>query len=172
MHRTISYILLFAALLAAQTYLFDNLAVSVYLDPLVYVVFIALLPMETPPVAMLLSGVVLGVATDWTMGAAGVNTIATVFVAFFRLMLLNLLCGKESVHDGGIPSPLRMGAMTYLRYLATIVVVHHALFFLLESLSVRHLLHVAVQTAASAAVTLAIAWIVTRLFTAKIVVRL
>ena len=82
MYRTLQYALLFLVAALLQIFLFNNLSLSVYLNPLVYVVFIALLPMETTPIRMLLAGLAMGLAMDWTMGAAGVNTIATVFVAF------------------------------------------------------------------------------------------
>lgn len=101
MYRTLQYALLFLVAALLQIFLFNNLSLSVYLNPLVYVVFIALLPMETTPIRMLLAGLAMGLAMDWTMGAAGVNTIATVFVAFVRIHLLNFVCGKENVHDGG-----------------------------------------------------------------------
>lgn len=100
MYRTLQYALLFLVAALLQIFLFNNLSLSVYLNPLVYVVFIALLPMETTPIRMLLAGLAMGLAMDWTMGAAGVNTIATVFVAFVRIHLLNFVCGKENVHDG------------------------------------------------------------------------
>ncbi len=109
MYRTLQYALLFLVAALLQIFLFNNLSLSVYLNPLVYVVFIALLPMETTPIRMLLAGLAMGLAMDWTMGAAGVNTIATVFVAFVRIHLLNFVCGKENVHDGGVPSARRLG---------------------------------------------------------------
>lgn len=77
MYRTLQYALLFLVAALLQIFLFNNLSLSVYLNPLVYVVFIALLPMETTPIRMLLAGLAMGLAMDWTMGAAGVNTIAT-----------------------------------------------------------------------------------------------
>ena len=52
MHRTFPYILLFAVAVMLQLFLFNNLTLSVYFNPLVYVVFLALLPMETPPAAV------------------------------------------------------------------------------------------------------------------------
>ena len=54
-----------------QIFLFNNLSLSAYLNPLVYVVFIALLPMECSPLAMLLNGVAMGVADGWAL-AVGV----------------------------------------------------------------------------------------------------
>ena len=47
MYRTLQYALLFLVAALLQIFLFNNLSLSVYLNPLVYVVFIALLPMET-----------------------------------------------------------------------------------------------------------------------------
>ena len=84
MHRTLPYLALFAVVVLLQVFLFDNLSISIYLNPLVYVAFIALLPLDTPPVVLLLSGLATGVTMDLAMGAAGVNTIATLLIAFAR----------------------------------------------------------------------------------------
>ena len=132
MYRTLQYALLFLVAALLQIFLFNNLSLSVYLNPLVYVVFIALLPMETTPIRMLLAGLARGLAMDWTMGAAGVNTIATVFVAFVRIHLLNFVCGKENVHDGGVPSARRLGEKSFTVYLALTVVLHNAIFFYMD----------------------------------------
>lgn len=77
MHRTLPYISLFVVTVLLQVFLFDNLSISIYLNPLVYVAFVALLPLDTPPVVLLASGLAMGVTMDFAMGAAGVNTIAT-----------------------------------------------------------------------------------------------
>lgn len=53
MYRTLPYLGLFAAVALLQVFLFDNLTISIYLNPLVYIVFIALLPLDTPPAAVL-----------------------------------------------------------------------------------------------------------------------
>ena len=53
MYRTLPYLGLFAAAALLQVFLFDNLTISIYLNPLVYIVFIALLPLDTPPVVLL-----------------------------------------------------------------------------------------------------------------------
>ena len=62
MYRTLQYALLFLVAALLQIFLFNNLSLSVYLNPLVYVVFIALLPMETTPIRMLLAGLAMGLA--------------------------------------------------------------------------------------------------------------
>ncbi len=84
MHRTLPYLALFAVVVLLQVFLFDNLSISIYLNPLVYVAFIALLPLDTPPIVLLLSGLATGDTMDLAMGAAGENTIATLLIAFAR----------------------------------------------------------------------------------------
>jgi len=172
MYRFYPYLLLFAACVLVQVFLFDNLAVSIYLDPLVYVAFILLLPLDAPSVAVLGAGLAMGVTMDFAMGAAGVNTIATLFAAFLQPVLVGLLYGRDNAREGGTPSPERMGLRVFLRYVAILVLIHHALFFLLEALSWTHLLHTLVRIFVSSAATIVVVWFAMRLFTAKLPVRI
>ena len=102
MHRTLPYISLFVVTVLLQVFLFDNLSISIYLNPLVYVAFVALLPLDTPPVALLASGLAMGVTMDFAMGAAGVNTIATLLIAFVRPALLRTLYTRDMAWSGCI----------------------------------------------------------------------
>ena len=165
MYRTVPYIVLFLILALLQIFLFDNLSISIYLCPLVYIGFIVLLPIDAPPVSM-------SVAMDWAMGAAGINTIATLPVAMLRRPLLQSVCGKEGIREGGIPSSIRLGQGGFLRYLAAMVVVHHFLFFMLESLSWAQLFHTLVRLVVSSADTVSFIWLLERLLTTKLTVRL
>ena len=163
MHKTLPYLALFAVVVLLQVFLFDNLSISIYLNPLVYVAFIALLPLDTPPVVLLLSGLATGVTMDLAMGAAGVNTIAT---------LLGLLYSRDDIREGGIPSTGRLGNRVFLNYLIVLVLVHHAVFFSLEALSWAHIVRTIVRTVASGAVSVAFIWVIARIFTAKLPVRI
>ena len=172
MHKTLPYLALFAVVVLLQVFLFDNLSISIYLNPLVYVAFIALLPLDTPPVVLLLSGLATGVTMDLAMGAAGVNTIATLLIAFARPTLLGLLYSRDDIREGGIPSTGRLGNRVFLNYLIVLVLVHHAVFFSLEALSWAHIVRTIVRTVASGAVSVAFIWAIARIFTAKLPVRI
>lgn len=171
MYRTIPYIGLFAAAVLLQVFLFDNLSISVYLNPLVYIIFIVLLPLDAQPVTLLGAGLLLGVTMDFAMGAAGINTAATLPVAMLRPTLSGVLCGRENVREGGIPSPGRLGSRKFFGYLLTLTLIHHTIFFLLEALSWSLLGHTLVRIVISSAVTAAFGWIITRIFTAKLPAR-
>lgn len=165
MDRVPSYILLFAVSVLFQVFLFDHLTVSIYLSPLVYIAFLALLPMETPPAAMLFLGLLTGLTMDWTTGGGGIHTAAALLSAFTRDAVLRLTCGKENVRDGGVPSARRLGRGPFLRYLVLFVAIHHAAFFLLESLSLAQLFHTALRWIASGTLTVGYVWLAARLFT-------
>lgn len=171
MYRTIPYIGLFAAVALLQVFLFDNLSISIYLNPLVYVVFIALLPLDAQPVTVLGSGLLLGITMDCAMGAAGINTIATLPIAFFRPSLAEMICGRENVREGGIPSPDRLGTRKFFLFLLTLTIIHHSIFFLLEALSWSLMPHTILRIVISSAISVAFGWIIARIFTAKISAR-
>lgn len=172
MHRTLPYLGLFAAAVLLQVFLFDNLTISIYLNPLIYIVFIALLPLDTTPVAVLGAGLALGVTMDFAMGAAGINTIATLLIAFLRPTLAGMICGRDNVREGGIPSPARLGQRKFITYLVVLTLVHHTVFFALETLSLAHILHLLLRIVISTVVSVAFIWIIARIFTAKIPVRI
>ncbi len=171
MNRPIAYTLLFVATMLLQVFLFDNLSLSVWVDPLVYVAFLILLPLDLSAVAILGLGLLTGAAMDFAMGTAGLNTLATLPVAFFRSWLLQLLSRRDDLREGGIPSPERLGRRVFVHYLIATVLFHHALFFAFEALSWSHIPLTALRTVASAAVTFVFVWLIARIFTAKVVLR-
>lgn len=168
MYRTRSYIALFAACVLLQLFLFDNLSVSIYLCPLVYVAFLALMPLDAAPVALLGAGAALGAVMDCATGAAGLHTLATLPVAFLRPMIAGAFCGRENAREGGIPSPERMGLSEFAGFLVSLVLLHHALYFAFETLSWSHAGHTAARIVVSGAATVAVSWLLMRLFTAKL----
>ena len=171
MHRILPYLGLFAAAVLLQVFLFDNLSISIYLNPLVYIVFVALLPLDALPVALLGAGLALGVTMDCVMGAAGINTIATLLIAFLRPTLIGMLYGRENAREGGVPSSVRFGERIFVGYIVALTLIHHAGFFSLEALSWTHLPHTLLRIAVSSAVSVGFIWIIARIFTAKLPLR-
>lgn len=167
MHRAGYYILLFAVTALLQTFLFNNLSLWPCFAPMVYMAFVIMLPMNAPSIAVLLSGLVMGLTMDFTMGTAGLNTIATLAAAYLRRPLLNLTLGAEIVRYGGIPSVARMGMRQFVQYLTIMTMLHGVIFFGFEAFTTAYigyqLLRLVVSTIAS---TLCIG-LITLLFTPK-----
>ena len=74
------------------------------------------------------AGLALGVTMDCVMGAAGINTIATLLIAFLRPTLIGMLYGRENAREGGVPSSARFGERIFVGYLVALTLIHHAVF--------------------------------------------
>ena len=164
MYRTLEYTILFVVMALLQVFLFSRIGVSVYIHPLAYVAFIILLPMEIAPLLLLTLGLLMGVTMDVFMGTAGINTIATLFVAFCRPTLLNLLAGKDEVKDGGIPNVNRLGIKKFIKYASVMVLLHSTVFFIFETLSLHFFYLTLLRILLSSAVTLLLVYFCQRLF--------
>ncbi len=164
MYRIVPYIVLFGLSWLFQAFLFDNLTVSIYLAPMVYIAFIALLPITTPKIVMLLLGLAMGVANDYSMGTAGINTISTLLIAFLRWWIIVAFIGSESAKEGGEPSMERFGAKKFILYIFTLATIHHTIFFLFEALSFSNILPILMRLAISTATTTLFVWAAARIF--------
>ena len=114
--------------------------------------------------AVLMLGLLMGVTMDVFMGTAGINTIATLFVAFCRPTLLNLLAGKDEVKDGGIPNVNRLGIKKFIKYASFMVLLHSTVFFIFETLSLHFFYLTLLRILLSSAVTLLLVYFCQRLF--------
>lgn len=171
-HKNVRLFILFVVTQLLQAFLFNTLTISTCFNPLVYVAFVLLLPLELSRGGLLLCGLAAGVVADWFMGTPGLNTIVTVFVAFVRPFLLDMLFGKENIREGGVPSPERLGGKGFMRYVISLVAVHHLLFFVLEALSWQLFGYTLLRLVVSAAATAGFTWLMARLFTSKLTVRI
>lgn len=135
MQRTLGYIIYFITMVLLQAFVFNNLNLSVYIYPLVYAAFVMLLPIQTAHIAVLLLGLGAGIAMDAVSGTGGLHTIASLFTAFCRPLVLRLTIGREEAHEGGIPNADGLGTGTFLRYSSVFVFLQCFVFFSFEGLS-------------------------------------
>ncbi len=163
MFRITPYTILFLVATLSQIFFFDNLSASVLVAPLVYIVFIALLPIEFNQLTMLLLGALTGFVMDAAMGTEGLNSIATIFVSFIRIHLIRAIVGRER-SERGVPSELSFGEGIFFRYIAAFVALHHVVFFLFESLSMVNLLYTSMRFAISSVISILFVWLISRLF--------
>jgi hypothetical protein len=158
---------LFVAAIVLQLFLFDSLNLGPYINPLVYVAFIVLLPMNIGRFALLVIGLAMGVSMDMFTGSAGLHTIATLAVAYARPFVLNVIVGKEYVVEGGVPSTKSIGPGKFARYASIIVYLHCILFFSLEAINWSYFYWVVLKIALSGGVTLLFVWLIALLFTVR-----
>ncbi len=167
MYRAGYYILLFAVAALLQIFFFNSLSLWSCFAPMVYMAFVLMLPLNAPSIAVLLSGLAMGMVMDFTMGTAGLNTIATLAVAYMRRPVLNLVLGAEVVRDGGIPSVQRMGSRPFWQYLIIMEVLHGVLFFGFEAFTTSYLWYQFLRLTVSTLASILFVWLLMLLFTPK-----
>ena len=72
------YLTQFVILVILQLLIFNNIEFSGYVNPYVYVLFILLLPFDTPKALLLILAFIMGIIIDLFMGTPGVHSSATV----------------------------------------------------------------------------------------------
>lgn len=154
MYNIRKYSIFFIVLVLLQVFLFDNLNLSVYIHPLVYVAVLVLLPMQTRPISTLGLGLLLGLCVDFLSGNAGLHTIASLSTAFFRPYILTLIVGREDMKEGGMPMPEKLGMGKFVKYLTAVVLAHCAVFFFFESPSSQYFYLTLIRIVLSGAVSM------------------
>lgn len=168
MQKNILYAVAFVVLVLLQIFLLDNIALGVYFHPLIYVAFVVLLPLDLRPVWVLLLSTLMGLVLDFATGMCGVNVMATAAVGFARPALLTLAIGHSSGADDTIPVLHRMTPKSRLGYITLMVVLHSAIYFLLESLSLRNLHYTLLRLVVSDVVAVPMVWYIVKIFTERL----
>ena len=162
------YTMLTLVVLFVQVFVLNNLSISPLVAPMVYIVLILMMPIESSQWKMLGVGLLLGVVMDITMGTAGLNTLVTLPVAFFRRPLLYALTGLSPMSkEEGIPSVKRLGARFH-RYIIVLIVIHSLLFYFAEWLSFANFGTLLLRILFSTLCSLVLDYIIIMLFTKRL----
>jgi hypothetical protein len=122
----------FIVVVLFQVLVMDNIMLNGYLVPYIYILFLLLMPFETPMWVQLLAGFLLGLSIDLFENTLGMHTAATVLVAFLRPYLLNLLAPRDGYEPETYPRIHYYGFNWFLKYTLVVVVIHHFALFYLE----------------------------------------
>lgn len=171
MQKNILYVIAFVVLVLLQIFLVDNISLSVYFHPLIYIAFVILLPLDLKPIWVLLLSTAMGLTIDALTGMAGLNTIATTAVGFLRGWLLSTALGHSTGHDDMVPVLHRLTPKQMAWYIILMVVVHSTIYFAMESLTLVNALHTLLRLVVSDVVAIALIWYIIRLFSEKIINR-
>jgi rod shape-determining protein MreD len=130
----------FIVVIAFQVLVMDNVMINGYMIPYIYLLFILLMPFETPGWLVLISGFLLGFGIDMFGHTPGMHTAATVLVAFARTYFLNLLSPRDGYEPETFPGIYSYGFTWFLKYTLLIVILHHLVLFYLEVFQLQNFL--------------------------------
>ncbi len=123
------------SLVFVQVFILNGMKINGYINPYVYILFILILPFETPGWLLLISAFVLGLIIDSFMNTLGMHSSATLFMAFSRQFVLNVISFRDDNDSKGFLTLGNFGFVWTLRYVSILVLSHHFFLFFLESFS-------------------------------------
>jgi hypothetical protein len=122
----------FIVLILVQILIFNNIELGGYINPYVYVLFILLLPFETPAWITLSAGFLLGLIIDIFSETLGMHAAATVFISFIRPYTLAYFAPRDGYEPGSYPRVFYYGLPWFIKYAFIMVLAHHLLLFYVE----------------------------------------
>jgi hypothetical protein len=135
MNKTVLQIIRFVVLVLFQVLVINHIRLGGYVHPHIYLIFIMLLPFNTPKWQLLVLGFVLGLSIDLFTGTPGLHAGATTLMAFCRPSIIKLVSGNLKFENIQEPSLGQIDGMWMFRYVLCMVIVHHFALFFLESFS-------------------------------------
>ena len=125
-------VLRFITLVLIQVLIFNNIQISGYLNPYIYILFILLLPFETPKWIQLVLAFLLGLSVDFFTNTPGMHAAACVFMAFVRPYILRFIAPREGYETGTFPRLYYYGFNWFFKYTFILVLAHHFFLFYIE----------------------------------------
>ena len=127
----IQNIVRFIFLILIQVFVLNNIRFLGFINPYIYILFIFLLPVKFPRWMSLILAFVLGIIIDAFSNTYGIHAFSAVLIAFLRNPVINIF---TSVEEGAnpVPSFYTFGVAAFIKYIITLVIIHHTTFFFLE----------------------------------------
>lgn len=124
--------LLLVIMIAAQVLIFNNIQISGFINPYIYVLFILTLPFGTSTAVAMVLGFVVGIIIDIFCNTIGMHAAACVAMAYARFYVLRFMAQREEYKVDELPTVRSYGNRWFLIYSLSLVAVHHIVLFFAE----------------------------------------
>lgn len=151
-NNVIRNILYFVICALLQILILNNVHFLRLATPFVYLYFIIKLPVGMPKSQVILLSFLMGFVIDIFGNTPGMHAAACTLAGFARDPLISFFAGKE-LPEGVYPSFKTFTYGTYFRYVLSLVIIHHSVLFLIESLTLFDPLFLLLRLGASIGLT-------------------
>lgn len=157
----------FLLLILLQVLVLNKINFYGFLNPYVYILFIFLLPFETPGWLLLSLSFLLGVTVDLFSGTLGLHAAASVFTGFVKPGVVKLVGEKPEYDITTQPTLREMGFKWFLAFSATMTFLHHLALNFIDVFSFKEFLQTLLRVFLSSAFTLLFILILQYIFTSR-----
>jgi rod shape-determining protein MreD len=123
---------IFLILVLAQVLVLNRIHFSGFINPYLYILFILYLPVGISRPWLMILGFFTGLVVDIFSNTPGMHAAACVLTAFARPFILNSLLSRDNANPDSCPSLQQFGYAMYLKYIISLVLIHHTLLFMIE----------------------------------------
>jgi rod shape-determining protein MreD len=144
----------FFALIFVQVFLLKNIGYYNLATPFLYILFILLLPFNTPNWLLFLLAFATGLTVDIFYDTTGINATACIVMALVRILFISITVQKDGFDNEPDPSLGNMGFRWFIFYAIVLTLFHHSTLFLLETFSFSEMQYTLIRIVFSAILTL------------------
>ncbi|WP_298342105.1 rod shape-determining protein MreD [uncultured Algibacter sp.] len=152
----------FVALVFVQILILNHINFLGYINPYVYILFIALFPVKNNRAILILLAFLLGITIDMFLDTGGIHAGASVFVAYVRPLVLKTSFGMIYEHQTIKFNTVDFGSK--LTYFTLLTILHHIVLFSLEIFSISKILLIFQKTLFSSIFTILLSVVITIIF--------
>ena len=131
----------FVLLVFLQVFLLKNITLYNLSTPYLYILFILLLPFETPNLVLFALAFVLGLTIDSFYDTPGLHAAACVLLAFVRVLFISITVQKDGFDNEPEPTLSIMGFRWFFTYALVLTLFHHFFLFNLEVFRLSEIAH-------------------------------
>lgn len=135
----IKYAILFMVLVFVQVLFLNQVQISGFVNPYIYILFVMLLPLNSPRYVVLIGAFLVGLSVDVFSNTLGIHAFASVFVSYLRPLIIRVITNREE-DMSDYPGLAQNGFMWFLKYAVLMVVIHHVMLFYVEVFSFSNFL--------------------------------
>jgi len=136
----LKYLLIFAVSVVLQILIFNNIIIARMITPFFYILFILLLPFDTPRALLLGLAFILGLSIDMFTNTPGVHASASLLIGFLRPGILQILSPHDTIESATTPRVETMGLQWFASYTTILVIAHHFFLFFIEAFTFNNIL--------------------------------
>lgn len=166
MNNTITTnIIRFIALVLIQVLVLNHINFLGYINPYIYILFIALFPIKNNRLLFIFLVFLLGLSVDLFSDSGGIHAAASVTIAYIRPIALKFSFGAVYEHQTIKFSNTDFGQR--LTYFFILILIHHLILFSLEIFNSSKIILVLKNSLFSSIFTLILCLLITVLFSRK-----
>ncbi len=138
----LKYISVFFLLILIQVLVLNHIQFNGLINPYLYVLFILMLPFDTPVWLVLTSSFLIGLGVDIFSDSLGMHAAAGTFAGYCRPLVMGVIKPRDGYEFSNKPTIRDMGMIWYVTYASVVVFLHHFVYFFIEIFRLNEFLSV------------------------------